>query len=61
MVNINPKILPEGKRITKNITQIAKNYSCELANNKIKKLETVKKEYIRHICDFTTDYDMLLQ
>lgn len=61
IVNINPKILPEGKRVTKNITQIAKNYSCELANNKIKKLETVKKEYIRHICDFTIDYDMLLQ
>tara|TARA_X000000950_G_scaffold287821_1_gene401822 strand:- start:1723 stop:2409 length:687 start_codon:yes stop_codon:yes gene_type:complete len=57
VVNINPKILEESKRVTKNVTEVAKNYTCEILCNKLKSVDTENKKYIRHILDFTIDYD----
>ena len=59
VVNINPKILEESKRVTKNVTEIAKNYTCEILRNKLKNIDTKNKKYILHIMDFTIDYDQI--
>ena len=61
LVNINTSILEERKRTTNNLNKIARNYACEILCNKLKKIKTPNKQYIRHLCDFKIDYNIMVK